>query len=147
MRLSIQRQPSEFGATIGCLYVNGIFQAWTLEDIVREIPGVPVEKWKVWGKTAIPVGEYRCSIRKSEHFGTDKIHIEDVPGFSEIMIHEGNNAADTDGCILVGAVKSGPSSIGSSRDALKALQPIVHAALVAHEEVVIQILAAVGTVS
>ncbi len=142
MRISLQRQQSTGDATLGALYINGTFACFTCEDVIRELPGVPVAQWKVWGKTAIPVGEYRVTIRHSAHFGCDKIHIEDVPGFSEIMIHEGNTAADTDGCILVGQTKTGPNTIGGSKAALKELQPIVAAALAGGEAVTIQVLAA-----
>ncbi len=139
MRLSLQRQPSENEATIGVLYLNGTFQCWVLEDQVREIPGVPVDQWKIPGKTAIPAGTYRVTVDFSNRFQRNMLHILDVPGFEGIRIHSGNTAADTDGCILVGNERVG-SSIGASRDALKELQPIVEAALAGGEEVTIEIL-------
>ena len=140
MRLSLQRQPSVNDATIGALYVNGTFQCFTLEDQVRELPGVPVEQWKIPGKTAIPASEYRVTVDFSNRFQRNMLHILDVPGFDGIRIHAGNTAADTEGCILVGQTKSG-ESIGNSRDALKELQPVIEAALAAGEEVRIQVLA------
>jgi hypothetical protein len=38
----------------------------TLEDLVREVPGVPVEQWKIPGETAIPAGEYEILLTRSE---------------------------------------------------------------------------------
>jgi len=143
VRLSLQREHSVNDATIGALYVNGTFQCFTLEDQVRELPGVPVAEWKVPGKTAIPAGEYKVTVDFSNRFQRNMLHVLNVPGFQGIRIHAGNTSADTEGCILVGNTKSGANSIGNSRDALKELQPIVEAAISAGEDVFLQVLPAV----
>lgn len=42
------------------------------------------------------------SLQTSPHFGVVTPHILDVPGFSNIEIHWGNFARDTEGCTVVG---------------------------------------------
>lgn len=101
----VTRDTSKNGTTIGRLWISEdagttwVNALWTLEDQIREIVGQPVESWKVWGETAIPNGTYRVTVRWSEHFQRDMPHIEDVPGFLEIMLHGLNTAAQTHGCV------------------------------------------------
>lgn len=143
MRLSLQRQPSNEVCTIGAIYVNGTWECFTLEPPVREIPGQPVETWKIPGHTAYPAGTYRLSIRHSADLGGDRIHIEDVPGFSEVMIHEGNWVKNTKGCTLAARDHvAGTDAIENSRVAVAALQSKVKQALAAGEPCTIQVLAA-----
>lgn len=107
-------------ATPGFLTIEGRFLCWTLEDRVREQVGVPVEQWKVPGKTAIPVGTYPLRVTWSPRFKTMLPHVDRVPGFSGIRIHAGNTVEDTEGCILVGLRREG-SRILDSRVALDQL--------------------------
>lgn len=64
------------------------------------------------GRSCIPAGEYPVFLRKSRlHGGTGKRtydvpELRDVPGRSHVQIHIGNTLADTEGCILVGSVRS-----------------------------------------
>jgi hypothetical protein len=74
---------------------------WTLEDVAREVPGEPVEAWKIPGETAIPRGTYAVRVTRSSRFKADLPILLNVPGFEGIRIHGGNTAADTEGCILV----------------------------------------------
>ena len=74
---------------------------WTLEDVVREIPGQPVTAWKIKRETAIPRGAYPIRVTYSNRFKTALPLLLDVPGFEGIRIHGGNTKADTEGCILV----------------------------------------------
>jgi len=53
-------------------------------------------------KGPIPTGTYRIVFRQSPKFGRLMPYVEDVPNFTGIMIHPGNTARDTRGCILVG---------------------------------------------
>lgn len=120
MTLQLQREHTVNGATLGSLYVNGRFEAFTLEDAIREQPGVQVAAWKVNGQTAIPAGAYRVEITPSQRFHRLLPQLLDVPGFSGIRIHPGNTTADTEGCILVGRTKL-KGGIGDSRLAFEAL--------------------------
>ena len=82
---------------IGKLYVDGSYFCDTLEDFVR-----PEGSPKVYGKTAIPYGEYKVVMSFSNRFQRIMPEILDVPGFTGIRIHSGNTDADTSGCVLLG---------------------------------------------
>ena len=110
-----QRQPRN---TISEVSLNGRFVCYTIEDAVREQPGVPVSEWKIKGATAIPAGRYEIVIDMSTRFGKLMPHLLDVPGFSGIRIHPGNTEVDTEGCLLPGT-DIGPAKVSvlHSRDA------------------------------
>lgn len=126
MQLTLQRKFTIRDTTLGELFLDGVKQCDTLEDVIREVPGQPVETWKIHGRTAIPVGTYLVYLANSPKFGPDTLSLEDVPGFTYIRIHAGNDDADTEGCILVGTAVADPSGDGgnvvSSRDALLKLR-------------------------
>lgn len=82
--------------TIGRMSIDGKYFCDTLEDTVRK-PGV-----KIPGKTAIPAGKYKIKLTESLRFGKLMPRLENVPGFTGVLIHSGNTAEDTEGCILVG---------------------------------------------
>ena len=102
MELTLLRNKLRPGLTNGQLYIDGEYFCFTLEDTVREQKGVPVEKWKVWGESAIPYGVYDITLENSPRFGPDTLTINKVPGFTGVRIHSGNTPGDTDGCIIVG---------------------------------------------
>lgn len=137
MKLLVQREPSAFGATLGRLYVDGILQCDTLEDEIREVPGQPVAKWKVYGYTAIPQGLYKLTAENSPRFGPDTLTVNAVPGFEGIRIHAGNSEKDTHGCLLVGT-RAGRAFVGQSRVALEALKAKLLPALHRGEAVTIE---------
>ena len=51
--------------------------------------------------SCIPKGVYNIRPHKSPRYGL-VLAVDDVPNRSHILIHAGNTAADTKGCILVG---------------------------------------------
>ena len=102
MELILQRKPTIKDTTFGELLIDGKNFCYTLEDVVREVAGKKVEEWKIAGKTAIPVGRYRLELVNSSRFGLDTFSLINVPGFTSIRIHSGNDDADTEGCLLVG---------------------------------------------
>lgn len=119
MNLTLERRPSFAGATVGRLSVDGDFVCHTLEDEVREVPGVPVALWKIKGATAIPVGRYLVALQDSARFGPNTLTLLGVPGFAYIRMHAGNSSADTEGCILLGLRASAASLVaGTSRPAV-----------------------------
>jgi hypothetical protein len=113
MEIKIRR--FEFGTTytIGKLYIDGVYQCFTLEDKVRE--GA-----KVNGQTAIPYGNYSVVIDHSNRFNRDMPHILNVPGFEGVRIHSGNTSADTEGCVLLGTTWAGKDFVGNSKLAFDA---------------------------
>lgn len=122
MILRLIREPSIEGATLGCLFVEGHFAAFTLEDEIRERPGEPVASWKVPGQTAIPAGRYRVIVTPSHRFQRPLPLVVDVPGFEGIRIHPGNSVHDSSGCILVGRDRA-PGRVLQSRIAFETLFP------------------------
>lgn len=110
--------------TTGQLYINDIFFCFTLEDVVREIEGQPVEKWKVKNETAIPTGKYSVTLENSPKFGADTITVNKVPGFQGIRIHAGNNENDTEGCVILGYKLNDDSTVlyGTTRTAVTDLK-------------------------
>lgn len=116
VKLLLQRKWAVKDCTIGELFIDGMFECFTLEDIVR-----PVGQ-KVAGETAIPTGSYRIVTDWSPRFKKHMLHILDVPGFEGVRIHAGNRAPDTEGCLLVGdTIDLTAGSIGSSRIAYERL--------------------------
>lgn len=101
----------EFGShyTIGRLFLDGVYQCYTLEDKVQS-PKVP-------GETAIPAGEYKVIFDFSNRFQKEMPHILDVPGFEGIRIHAGNTDKDTEGCVLLGETWAGNDFIYRSQSA------------------------------
>lgn len=110
--LRLQRLKAAPGYTLGRLSLDGKHLCWTLEDTLRP-PGV-----KIPGQTAIPAGRYAIEMRWSPRFKAVLPWIKDVPGFEWILIHAGNQAGDTEGCILVGTEPGAPGWIYHSRKAL-----------------------------
>lgn len=101
----LKRVQLDGDVTIGDLSIGGHHICWVCEDPVREIPGKPVESWKIKGETAIPVGRYKIERTFSARFQTTMPLLLDVPGFSGIRIHPGNVPKDTEGCLLPGLVR------------------------------------------
>lgn len=120
MRLRLIREPTVDGTTLGVLFVDGRFAAFSLEDAIREVAGVPVAAWKVPKATAIPAGTYRVRLTMSNRFQRILPEVLDVPGFTGVRIHAGNTAADTEGCVLLGVRRSGVALV-ESRPAVGAL--------------------------
>lgn len=125
MELRVMREPTlPNGATHGCLFVDGHYACFTLEDAIREVPGQPVTQWKVPGATAIPSGRYRVIVTPSARFARPLPLLVDVPGFSGVRLHPGNSVGDTEGCLLVGLDRD-PGRVLQSRVAMDRLFPLI----------------------
>ena len=130
MQLTLQRKASDAGATIGELTAEGQHLCYTVEDVVREVPGAPVDTWKVRGKTAIPAGRYRSTVTLSPRFRRLLPLLHDVPGFAGVRIHPGNTASDTEGCILPGVdIAAGGAAVTKSREAFAGVYELINDAL------------------
>ena len=123
----LRRVQSDPDVTIGELTLNGKHVCWVCEDPEREVPGQPVERWKIKGNTAIPRGRYKIERTWSQRFQMTMPQLLDVPGFLGIRIHPGNTPSDTEGCLLPGLERR-YKSVGSSqlayREILKWLDAI-----------------------
>src|ERR1044072_3506132 len=130
MNLTLIRGESTKHSTPGKLYVNGKFECYTLEDVVRPE--------KIKGETAIDAGTYRVIIDMSNRFKRLLPLLLDVPNFSGVRIHPGNTDRDTEGCILVGDSPA-VDFLGSSRVAFDRLFSKMQAARKADETIAITI--------
>ncbi len=130
--LAIVRQHSRNSFTPGEMLWDGEHACYTVEDEIREIPGVPVAQWKVPGKTAIQEGRYRVIIDFSNRFQKPMPHVLDVSGFEGIRLHTGNTAADVEGCAALGRTLTS-TGVGESRLAFDAFFPRLEEALLAGE--------------
>jgi len=151
MRLEVKRFADNNDTTLGILYIDGIFQCFTVEDEERST--------KVKGETRIPNGVYKIALRKEGGYHTKyaakygSMHkgmlcifnqpgwkiVKDNMEFQYILIHTGNTDEHTMGCLLVNDAVSGKTFTGSSSvDAYKNMYPIVASALERGEEVSIE---------
>lgn len=112
MELTLVRRTFTKKSTIGDLYIDGVKECFTLEDVVRDK--------KIKGETAIPYGKYRLIISYSPRFKKNLPLLVNVPDFDGVRIHSGNKPADTEGCILVGNTED-KDFVGNSRVTFTAL--------------------------
>jgi len=125
--VKLQVVRTQFGrdATNGLLFIDGLFECYTLEDQYQEV--------KVMHETCIPEDTYDVKFRTvggfherykkrygNSHYGM--LHLQDVPGFTYILIHAGNTDEHTSGCLIVGETQqdldiSEDGFIGSSSKA------------------------------
>jgi len=138
MMLSLRREASANGWTLGRLHVDGRFDCYTCEDVVRE------DGMKVPGETAIPAGRYRIIVNVSPRFTRIAGRpvrmplLVGVPGFEGIRIHPGNTHTHTEGCILPG-LGHNAQGVTDSQRAYDRLLVQIDAALAAGEQVWIEI--------
>jgi len=140
MKILVERFKHNPEETIGKLYIDGVFQCFTLEDQHRDV--------KVKTDTRIPAGTYKLALRKVGGFHTryaarfpgmhkGMLHVTNVPGFEFILIHLGNTEKDTAGCLLVGLHRQ-ERTISGSEAAYKKIYPPIAAAIEIGQEVTIE---------
>ena len=119
MKLLLKRKIFTDKSVTGELFIDDIFECFTLEDKDRDLTKTQdlkdIMKAKIHGMTAIPYGEYEIVITWSNRFKCLMPLLVNVPGYEGVRIHTGNKAEDTEGCILVGKTK-GLDFIGNSRE-------------------------------
>ena len=146
MKLTVVRTQFGTDATNGLLFIDGIFECYTLEDQYQAV--------KVMHETCIPEGTYDINFRKTggfhakyseryknAHYGM--LHIQDVPNFTYILIHTGNSDEHTSGCLIVGETQqdldiSKDGFIGSSTVAYKKMYAKVAGQLLQGKPVTIE---------
>lgn len=135
MKLRLVREVLGDNMTQGRLYVNGVYQCYTLEDTDRQLEAGGV---KVAGETAIPLGTYPVAVNRSQRFKVDMPLLVNVPQFSGVRIHPGNTPEDTHGCVLVGEIRT-KDAIHQSRAAYDKLFKRIREAYLKEEEITITI--------
>lgn len=146
MKIELKRIARKETYTVGRLSIDGRYVCDTLEDKDRDqnrngcFDGA--EK-KVYAQTAIPNGTYRVTLEHSPKFspryGGRKVpYLHDVPHFEGILIHTGNTADDSAGCILVGT-NSATGRVSGSLMAFNKLLPILEQATARKEEITITV--------
>ena len=146
MKLQVVRTQFGKDATNGLLFIDGIFECYTLEDQYQAV--------KVMHETCIPEGKYNIEFRKTggfhakyseryknAHYGM--LHIQDVPNFTYILIHTGNTDEHTSGCLIVGETQqdleiSKDGFVGSSSVAYKKMYSKVAGQLLQGKKVTIE---------
>jgi hypothetical protein len=146
VKLTVVRTQFGTDATNGLLFIDGLFECYTLEDQYQAV--------KVMHETCIPEGTYDIKFRKTggfhakyseryknAHYGM--LHIQDVPNFTYILIHTGNTDEHTSGCLIVGETQqdlevSKDGFIGSSTVAYKKMYAKVASQLLQGKDVTIE---------
>lgn len=143
MQITLKRNVVTSEATLGALFVDGVFFCYTLEDLPREN--------KVAGQTCIPSGTYQILKRKVLSDKTKKyrtkfawfdwhLELQNVPDFKYVYIHIGNTHKDTDGCLLVGSsISESDSFIENSTKTFEKLYKKISEELTAGIDVLITI--------
>ncbi|MBO7313563.1 MAG: hypothetical protein J6U48_04985 [Alistipes sp.] len=141
MKLLLKRIALRDTYTIGKLYIDNHYFCDTLEDKVRDLNKDgdlnDVGEGKVAGQTAIPYGTYKVTMDvQSPKFSQRASYawckgylprLLNVPHFEGIMIHSGNDATHTAGCILVGE-NTVKGKVLNSMNTLKRLYDILKGA-------------------
>lgn len=118
MKLELKRIAKKPTYTIGKLFVDGQKVCDVIEDtdrgLTQDMPLSEIQKKKVYGKTAIPTGTYEITLNvvspkysKSPFMiknanGARVPRLLNVPGWQGVLIHTGNYASESLGCLLVG---------------------------------------------
>ena len=118
--------------------------AWCCEDERRDT--------KVFAETCIPLGTYELGIRtygrfydkyKSRYGHDGVIEVLNVPDFTDILWHIGNDDQDTAGCLLIGSIPilvpdgGGDFTVGRSADAYRRIYPMVSGPIIEGERSVV----------
>lgn len=110
-KLELYRYSSQKDSTLGLLFITDYetnekeFLCFTLEDEKRDV--------KVYGETRIPKGEYEVVLReygghherykkKFSDFHRGMLEFLNVPSFTDILLHIGNDTSHSHGCLLCG---------------------------------------------
>lgn len=144
MKLFLKRVALRDTYTIGKLYIDTHYFCDTCEDKVRDIE----REGKVYGKTAIPYGTYKVTLKVQSPKYSQRAAYDwckgylprllNVPHFEGILIHAGNTADDSSGCILCGQNKV-KGKVINSMETLKRLYRVLKSASDTNEEIWITI--------
>lgn len=131
IQILVERIAKRKDYTISHLYIDGERFCDVCEDTDRGLTSDMSEeeilKIKINGKTAIPSGTYEVTLGvKSAKFSTKKYEklygwingylprLLNVKGFSGVLMHVGNSADDSEGCLILGLNKAKGKVINSA---------------------------------
>lgn len=129
IKIILERQRQELNATLGRLELPG--PAFKIFCTLEPLPPV------------IPVGIYPLVYEYSAKFRRYLWELKNVPGHTEIKIHNGNTAESTMACVLIGmrhGTLNGQPAVLSSRFALNSF----HIAMQSFKSASIEIIDLVG---
>jgi len=142
MKILVDRKWKKDTYTIGNLYINGKLFCNTLEDKDRGLkqtdPLSTIKAKKVYAETAIPTGKYTVTMNvTSPKYSAVKWYWDlckgkmprllSVKGFEGVLIHPGNTALDSAGCLLVGK-NTVKGKLTQSKDTFAKLYKLMKAA-------------------
>jgi len=145
MEIFLKRFRHGQDSTLGLLSIENEFVCFTCEDQFQAV--------KIKGETRIPAGRYQVELRTSPSpmnkryaqrfdFHKGMLWLQDVPGFTWVYIHVGNDDDDTDGCVLLGMdayQTNNGGKVGRSIYAYSQLYPVIVEALEQGQDVYITI--------
>ena len=115
MKLLLKRIARREKYTIGKLYIDGKYECDTVEDedrgLTQDMSLDEIKKIKVPNETAIPTGTYKITLNvvspkfskyAYKYIGGRLPRLPDVPGYSGVLMHIGNTAEHSSGCLIVG---------------------------------------------
>lgn len=117
MKLTLNRIAKRDTYTIGKLYIDGEYFCDTIEDKDRGLKQTmslaEIKQKKIKHQTAIPTGTYEITLNVvSPKYsgkpwyvnlcGAKMPRLLNIPGYDGVLIHPGNTANDTSGCLIVG---------------------------------------------
>ena len=153
MLITIDRKYKKDTYTISNLYIDGKWFCNALEDKDRGLKQTDslstIKARKVYGETAIPSGKYIIAMNVvSPKFASNTFYkrvcqgkvprLLNVPGFDGILMHCGNSALDSYGCILIGLNKI-KGKIIQSRETFEKLYKVMNQAYKKGEKIEILI--------
>ena len=144
MKLTVDRRYKKEEYTISNLYVDSIWFCNVIEDKDRGLkktwPLSQIQKYKVKDKTAIPTGTYSLTMKVqspkfsqwkySRLYGFCKGYLPrllGVPGFDGVLIHIGNTAESSSGCLCVG-INDRKGMVTKSTETFRKLYDVLKAA-------------------
>lgn len=155
MKILLERIFTSESYTIGHLYIDGKYVCDTIEDcdrnLTQDMSEKEISEKKVYGKTAIPIGKYSITMNvKSPKYSNPKYkwaakydgylpRLENVKGFEGVLIHVGNTANDSLGCILVGENKVKGQVINSTTNFYNLMDKYLWPAKQCGEKITIEI--------
>ena len=153
MKITLDRAWKKPTYTISRVYVNSSVFCNIIEDTDRDLKQtdpLPVIKMKkVYGETAIPKGTYLVDMDTiSPKYAGNSFYksvcggkvprLIDVPGFEGVLIHCGNTALDSYGCLIVG-VNTVKGMVTQSRETFKKLYKVMSEAHKRGETITVEI--------